>query len=68
MTEIIRMIGPEDIAAKPFQLRCLDGMCWLASKMISGEHVDALQSAGEQHVAGTKHRVVIERVIERVES
>ena len=67
-TRIIREIGPEDVAAKPFQLRCLDATCWLARDLIVGDYTDALQSAGEQHVAGTKHRVVIERVIERVES
>ena len=61
-TRIIREIGPEDVAAEPFQLRCLDVTCWLASKVISGESADALQRAGEQHVGRTKHRVVIERV------
>ena len=62
MTEIIREIGPEDLAARPYRLRCLTPGCWLDRDPSTAEVAESLNSVGELHVATTKHRVVIERI------
>src|SRR3989338_8741711 len=62
MTEIIREIGPEDLAALPYRLRCLTPGCWLDRDPSTAAVAESLNSVGELHVTTTKHRVVIERI------
>ena len=66
MTEIIREIGPEDLAARPYRLRCLTPGCWLDRDPSTAEVAESLNSVGELHVATTKHRVVIEKLTEEL--
>jgi len=61
MTEIIREIGPEDVAGY-YRLRCLTPGCWLVKEPSVATIPEALNCAGELHVATTEHRVVIERI------
>ena len=64
MTKIIREIGPEDLGARPYRLRCLTPGCYLDRDPSTAEVAESLNSAGELHVATTKHRVVIEKLTE----
>lgn len=63
MSQIVREIGPDDVRLpkNKFQRRCLDATCYL-HRPIPCVYRETADSLGEQHVAETGHRVVIEEI------
>ena len=61
---IVIEITPESLAKQhatmPYHLRCLTDGCYLATQFHYANQPDSLTPAGELHVMGTGHRVVIE--------